>query len=254
MTQERRVRLDVLLVERGLAESRTRAQRAINEGKIRVDGEVQQRPGVLVRADAVLEVIEPLSPYVSRGALKLDHAIERFRINVRDRVALDVGASTGGFTQVLLLRGASRVFAVDVGTGQLHERLREDPRVVSLERCDIRDVAPGDLVPTPSLAVIDVSFISLTHILPKVATLLTPDGEAIALVKPQFEVGPGHVGKGGIVRDHARRLQALQDVIAAAERVGFCSLAHCDSPITGGSGNHEFLLHLRLRRTSAGSK
>lgn len=239
-----RVRLDQLLVTRGMAMSRTRARAAILEGKIQVNGEVQLKPGFAVDPGADIRLIEPLMPFVSRGALKLQRALDTFNIKVKGQVALDVGASTGGFTQVLLVQGARLVYAVDVGTGQLHPSLRGDPRVVSLEGVHVREMDPGSLLPSPTLVVIDVSFISLKLVLPSIVRLVPLGADVIALVKPQFEVGPRGIGKGGIVKDPSLREQAVCDVIKEAERLGFRCAGHAESPITGGDGNQEFLLYL----------
>ena len=181
---------------RGLVDTRTRARQAIIEGKIAVDGEVQLRPGVRVDPGALISVVSPLMHYVSRGALKLQAALDGFGIAVAGRVALDVGASTGGFTQLLLERGAARVYAVDVGRGQLHDILRSDPRVVAMEDTDIRQLRVEVLSPRPSLVTVDVSFISLRLVLPSICRLARDGSDVVALVKPQFEVGPGGVGKG----------------------------------------------------------
>lgn len=242
-----KIRLDVLLTQRGIVTSRSRAQEAIRAGKISVNGEVQQRPGFLLQSNADIRVVEPLMPYVSRAALKLEHALDVFAVSVAGRVALDVGASTGGFTQVLLARNANLVFAVDVGTNQLHPTLQGDERIVSLEGVNIRSLEPGSLIPQPSLVVIDVSFISLQLVLPAVIRHVAGEGDIIALVKPQFEVGRRYISKGGIVRDSTRRKQAVHDVMSAAQSAGYELVAKCDSPIQGSDGNHEYLLHLRTR-------
>lgn len=239
-----KVRLDALLVTRGLVDTRTRARQAIIEGKIAVDGEVQLRPGVRVDPGALISVVSPLMHYVSRGALKLQAALDGFGIAVAGRVALDVGASTGGFTQLLLERGAARVYAVDVGRGQLHDILRSDPRVVAMEDTDIRQLRAELLSPRPSLVTVDVSFISLRLVLPSICRLARDGSDVVALVKPQFEVGPGGVGKGGIVRDPKRREDAVEQVLAAAESLGYAVRGRLDSPIRGGDGNQEYLVHL----------
>lgn len=241
-----KVRLDQLVLRRGLVTSRSRARAAILEGKIRVNGEVQLRPGLMVEEDAEVTADGPLMPYVSRGALKLEGALDTFGVPVAGRVALDVGASTGGFTQILLARGAARVYAVDVGTGQLHPTLREDPRVVCLEGVNIRELPPGALVPRPGLVVIDVSFISLKLVLPAVAPLADRPCDVVALVKPQFEVGRAGLGKGGIVKDPALRVQAVDGVVEAALAAGYTYYDRCESPVRGGDGNHEYFVHLGL--------
>lgn len=231
------------MFERGLAESRERARALILAGRVRVDGRPADKPGAAVPEDARVEVLAPL-PFVSRGGLKLRAALEAFGVRPAGRVVLDVGASTGGFTDCLLQAGAARVYAVDVGYGQLDPRLRRDPRVVVLERTNIRNLGRNALVPAPDLATIDVSFISLGLVLPVVATLLDPPREVVALVKPQFEVGKGQVGKGGVVRDPAKHRAVLLRVGAAAGAAGLGPRAVIPSPILGPKGNREFLVHL----------
>lgn len=237
------MRLDVLLLERGLAESRERARALILAGGVRVEGRRADKPGAAVAADARVEVEAPL-PFVSRGGVKLRAALEAFGVRASGRVALDVGASTGGFTDCLLKAGASRVYAVDVGYGQLAARLRADPRVVVLDRTNIRHLRREALEPPPDLAVIDVSFISLALVLPAVAGLLEPPGEVVALVKPQFEVGKGQVGKGGVVRDPAKHRAVLVRVGQAAREAGFEPRALIPSPLLGPKGNREFFVYL----------
>lgn len=241
-----RVRADVLLVSRGLAESRAKARAAIEAGGVTADGAIVEKPSDLLREDAALEATAP-HPWVSRGGVKLAAALDAFGVDPRGRACLDVGASTGGFTDVLLRRGAARVYAIDVGYGQLAWSLRQDPRVVVLERQNVRamDLA---LVPEPAdLAVIDVSFISLTLVLPRVAALLRPPAgkPILALVKPQFEVGREQVGKGGVVRDPDARRGAIDKVAAWAADHGFGVGEVVESPITGPAGNVEYLLLLR---------
>jgi 23S rRNA (cytidine1920-2'-O)/16S rRNA (cytidine1409-2'-O)-methyltransferase len=238
-------RLDKLLVDLGLAPSRERARALILGGKVTVGGLVVDKAGAQV-ADGVEVVLrEADHPYVSRGALKLEKALDAFAVDPRDRVAIDVGASTGGFTDLLLRRGARRVYAVDVGYGQLAWSLRQDARVVVLERENIRYLDPAKIPEACDLAVIDVSFISLTLVLEKVASLLAPGSSILALVKPQFEVGKGEVGKGGVVRDVEKRLGAVAKVAEFARAAGFIVSAPVESPILGPAGNVEFLLHLR---------
>lgn len=234
------MRLDRYLVERGLAESREKAQRLIQSGQVKVAGQVVTKPAHRVPEGAQVEVLSP-ERYVSRGAYKLLGALEAFSLEVKGKVAADIGASTGGFTQVLLERGARRVYAVDVGRDQLHPRLREDPRVVSLEEQDARSL----LLPEPvDLVVMDVSFISSTLLLSKVKELLRPGGEALILVKPQFELGPG-VHKG-VVRDEALRQKALARVREKARELGFQVLGERESPLPGKEGNREFWLWLKV--------
>ena len=236
-------RLDNLLVARGLAPSRARAQAIILAGKVEVGGVAARKAGDRYPVDAAIALREDDHPYVSRGALKLVKGLDAFAIDPAGKAALDVGASTGGFTDVLLRRGARRVYAIDVGYGQLAWSLRNDPRVVVLERANVREL-PDEAVPEPcDLAVIDVSFISLTLVLPHVARLLRgPAGKPIvALVKPQFEVGRDAVGKGGVVRDPEARAGAVAKVAAWAADHGFVVGPHVESPITGPAGNVEYL-------------
>lgn len=245
MPAARRVRLDVAMLERGLAPSRDRARALILAGRVRVDGTVVSKAGTAVRAAATIETIEPDFPWVGRGGIKLAHALDVFRITVDGREALDIGASTGGFTDVLLSRGAVRVVALDVGHGQLDWRLRKDPRVVVLEHRNARELTLAWLPGPVDVVTIDVSFISLRLVLPPVPAVLRPGADLVALVKPQFEAGRDDVGKGGIVRDPAVH-QAVQERVAdAARQCGLVPVAFTPSPITGATGNQEFLLHLK---------
>ncbi len=239
-----RQRLDLLLVEKGLAESRERARRLIMAGEVTLAGEPVDKPGRLVAADADLAVRAHM-PYVSRGGLKLAAALDAFGLDVTGVTALDVGASTGGFTDCLLQRGAARVFAVDVGYGQLAWTLRNDPRVVPIERTNIRYLAelPGAVL--AELAVIDASFIGLALVLPATVRLLVPEGAIVALVKPQFEAGRGNVGAGGVVRDPAVHKRVLEEVSAMAGQNGLVVGGLSVSPAPGPAGNIEFLLLLR---------
>lgn len=243
----RPVRIDVLLVQRGLAESRTKAQALVMAGAVVVGEARVDKPGALVDPAAPVRLKEGAAPqrYVSRGALKLEGGLSAFPIDPRGRICADLGASTGGFTDLLLQRGAARVYAVDVGYGQLHPRLRGDPRVVVRERENARELTAGALGEPVDLVVGDLSFISLRLVLPAMKAILRPGGEAILLVKPQFEVGKGEVGKGGVVRDDAKRRAALEAVAAAARALGFEVLGHAESPIEGPAGNREWLLALR---------
>ena len=246
----RRQRADLLLVERGLAASRTQAQALVMAGAV-VAGESRvEKPGQLLAPDVPLRIKEGAAPqrYVSRGALKLEKALDALPVDPAGLVCADLGASTGGFTDLLLQRGAVRVHAVDVGYGQLHPKLRGDPRVVVHERVNARLLEAGGLGEDLDLVVGDLSFISLRLVLPAVKALLRPDGRAILLVKPQFEVGKGEVGKGGVVREDGKRLAALRGVEAAARELGFEVLGHAESPIAGPAGNREWLLGLRLPR------
>ncbi len=247
---ERR-RLDVLLTERGLCSSRQEAVRLILAGKVRVGSAGADKPGTLVPVDAALEVAGPAHPYVSRGGVKLQHALAVFGVAPRGRICLDVGASTGGFSDCLLQVGARLVIAVDVGYGQLADRLRQDPRVHVLERTNIRHLAPSGLPAAPDLATIDVSFISLTLVLPVVRGLLVPPAEIVALVKPQFEAGRGAVGKGGVVRDPALHRSVLERVAGTAAELGLTVWGLTASPLLGPMGNREFWLHLRPEARAA---
>ena len=243
----RKQRIDLLLVERGLAASRARAQALVMAGAV-VAGEARvDKPGQLVDPALPLRVKEDAAPqrYVSRGALKLEKALDAFAIDPRGRVCADLGASTGGFTDLLLQRGAARVHAVDVGYGQLHPRLRADPRVAVRERQNARYLTPAALGGPVDLVTADLSFISLRLVLPVVKALLRPGGDAVLLVKPQFEVGKGEVGKGGVVRDDAKRRAALEAVEEAARGLGFEVRGEAESPIEGPAGNREWLLALR---------
>jgi 23S rRNA (cytidine1920-2'-O)/16S rRNA (cytidine1409-2'-O)-methyltransferase len=241
-----RQRLDKLVLERGLAPSREKAQALIMAGQVIVDDHVADKAGQQVAVDAEIRVRGETLPFVSRGGLKLRHALDEFAVDVSGLVALDVGASTGGFTDCLLQAGAARVFAVDVGYGQLAWKLQNDPRVISMERTNIRHLTPEQLDGVPDLAVIDASFISLAKVLPATVGLIRPGGRIIALIKPQFEVGRGQVGKGGIVRDPAAHGRAVQGVRQVALELGLTVVGLCDSPITGADGNREFLILLEL--------
>jgi len=239
------VRLDQLLVERGLVPSRARAQSVILAGLVRVEGEVADKAGKAVAPDAAVEIVAAEHPWVSRGGVKLAAALDAFAISPSGKRCLDVGASTGGFTHVLLERGASRVVALDVGRGQLDWSLRQDPRVVVMEGINARFLTPGE-VPGPfDLVSVDVSFISLRLVLPALVPVLAEDGDLVALVKPQFEAGRGQVGKGGVVRDLAVREAAITAVLAAAAALGLSCLGRIPSPIAGPAGNVEELAHLR---------
>ena len=243
----RKQRIDVLLVERGLAASRARAQALVMAGAV-VAGEARvDKPGQLVDPALPLRVKEDAAPqrYVSRGALKLERALAVLPIDPRGKVCADLGASTGGFTDLLLQRGAARVYAVDVGYGQLHARLRGDPRVIVRERVNARHLDAQALGGPVDLVTGDLAFISLRLVLPAVRAILRPGGDAVLLVKPQFEVGKGEVGKGGVVRDDARRIAALEDVKRAAVALGFEVVGSTESPIEGPAGNREWLLALR---------
>ncbi|VEN74449.1 putative rRNA methyltransferase YqxC [Candidatus Desulfarcum epimagneticum] len=234
-------RLDLLILEKGLAGTRRRAQSLIMAGKVRVNDRPADKPGASVDAGASIVVKEKDFPYVGRGGVKLEKALKHFKMDVSEAVCLDVGASTGGFTDCLLQNGASRVFAVDVGYGQLAWKLRQDPRVVVIERTNIRHMAP-DALPSPAdLAVIDVSFISLKIVVPAALKFLKDEGRIIALIKPQFEAGRKNVGKGGVVRDPAVHDQVIQDLLDFFKEKNLSCLPVTDSPILGPKGNKEFL-------------
>jgi 23S rRNA (cytidine1920-2'-O)/16S rRNA (cytidine1409-2'-O)-methyltransferase len=243
-----RERLDVLLVTRELAPSRERAQVLIRAGVVRVNDAPSDKPGTQVPSDARIQILENPIPWVSRGGLKLQGALEQFGVDPTGRTALDIGASTGGFTDVLLHHGAARVLAVDVGYNQLVWKLRNDDRVTVLERVNFRklpELPAWDIVHSahPTLVVCDVSFISLKLILPVAHEVMQHPGDIVTLVKPQFEVGRAEVGKGGIVRDVAARERALSDAVALAEGLGWTVQGTIESPITGTKGNVEYLLH-----------
>lgn len=233
-------RADRLLVERGLFDSRAKAQAAIEAGLVFANGKQVVKASETIAADAAIQA-SPAHPYVSRGGVKLSAALDHFGFDPKCRVCLDVGASTGGFTQVLCERGASKVYAVDVGSGQLHETVRARPEVVSLEQTDIRALAPAQLTPPPDLVVIDVSFISLRLVLPPALALTKRPAQLIALIKPQFEAGRAQL-KRGIVRDTAVHQAVCDDIAAFVTGLGWCVIGIMPSPISGGDGNVEFLL------------
>lgn len=238
------MRLDKALVVRGLCRSRTEAQTFIDAGSVTVNGLPARKASLIVSDTTVLTVTEVSPRWVSRGALKLDAALTEFGIEAAGRAALDVGASTGGFTECLLRRGAASVHAVDVEHGQMVPELAADPRVHSREGVNARTLTPADFPHPFSLIVADLSFISLTLVLPALTPLLTPDGDLVCLVKPQFEVGPAKLGKGGIVRDAKAREEALTRVTLAAQALGLMERGRMTSPIEGSEGNVEFLLWL----------
>jgi len=237
-----RTRLDRLMADRGLVESREKAQALIMAGAVTVGGQKASKPGQPVAEDAVIEVLAR-PPYVGRGGFKLAAALGDFAIDVAGKVCLDIGSSTGGFTDALLQGGAARVHAVDVGAGQLDWRLRSDPRVVVHEGLNARSLAPGDIGEPVDFLCCDVSFISVTLILPAAVAVLRPGGQMVILIKPQFEVGKGQVGKGGIVRDPQLHAAACERVTRAVREFGF-QTAIMDSPILGAEGNKEFLLYV----------
>jgi len=245
-------RLDKLMMERGLTPSRERAQALIMAGQVVVGEHTVDKAGQQVPIDSDIRIKGEILPFVSRGGLKLRKALDEFRIDVSGQVAIDVGASTGGFTDCLLQAGAEKVFAVDVGYGQLAWSLRQDTRVVSMEKTNIRNLLPEHLQQVPDLAVIDASFISLSKVLLPTVSLVKPGGSIIALIKPQFEVGKGEVGKGGIVRDPAAHEKAIEGVRQAALGLGLIVEGLCDSPIKGADGNREFLILLAVPEKTPG--
>jgi 23S rRNA (cytidine1920-2'-O)/16S rRNA (cytidine1409-2'-O)-methyltransferase len=241
----KRERLDLLLVERRLVGSREDGRRRILAGQVLVNEQMVDKAGNLTDVSAEIR-LKSTPPYVSRGGQKLAKALGEFAVQVSGKIALDVGASTGGFTDCLLAHGAAQVFAVDVGYGQLDWKLRNDPRVVVFEKTNIRYLELSQLPRAADLATIDASFISLKLILPQVKTLLVEHGEVVALIKPQFEVGKGKVGKGGVVRAPEEHARVIGEIAAAAVALGFDSLGVTESPLLGPKGNREFLIHLRL--------
>lgn len=239
-------RIDKLLVQRQLTASRERARALILSGRVVVDDQTIDKVGTQVDKEATIRLRGDDLPYVSRGGLKLARALELFDVEVAGRIAIDVGASTGGFTDCLLQHDAARVFSVDVGYGQLAWKLRVDKRVVNLERTNIRNMTPQLLDAVPDLAVIDTSFISLEKVLPATIALLKPGSDIIALIKPQFEVGKGQVGKGGVVRDPEQHARVVENVKSLANQLG-CRIENlCESPVLGSKGNREFLIHLHM--------
>lgn len=239
-------RLDVLLVEQGYAENRTKAQAIIMSGQVYVQGQKADKPGTSFEETVELEVRGAVCPYVSRGGLKLEKALRDFQVDPTGYVCSDSGASTGGFTDCLLQQGASKVFAIDVGYGQLDWKIRSDPRVVVMERTNVRYVTPEQLGEPLDLSVIDVSFISLRIVLPVVKTFLKPAGQVLCLIKPQFEAGKDKVGKKGVVREPETHKEVLDNFVALTQEIGFKILGLTFSPVKGPEGNIEFLAHLTL--------
>ncbi|HXG66529.1 MAG TPA: TlyA family RNA methyltransferase [Blastocatellia bacterium] len=238
-------RLDKIVVERGLAESRARAQAMILAGQVLVAGQRADKPGQMISPDAEIRIKGETLRYVSRGGLKLEAALHEFGIDPAGKTCIDIGASTGGFTDCLLQHGAARVYAVDVGHNQLAWRIRRDPRVVVIEGQNARNLVPDQFPVRFDIATIDVSFISLSRIFPVVRPILAESGDCVALVKPQFEVGKGEVGRGGIVADPAKHRRVLLEIKDAARNAGLAAVGVIPSPILGAEGNREFLLHLR---------
>jgi 23S rRNA (cytidine1920-2'-O)/16S rRNA (cytidine1409-2'-O)-methyltransferase len=243
----KRERLDKVLVDRGLVKSRERARALIMEGRVIVGGQRIAKPGTMVASASDIVLKGNDVPYVSRGGVKLEAALDFFRIDTAGKVAMDIGCSTGGFTDCLLKRNVLKVYAVDVGYGQFDWSLRNDPRVVLMEKTNIRYIERGAVPDVIDLAVIDVSFISLLKVLPRVLEFLGEDGDVLALIKPQFEVGRGMVGKGGIVRDEEKRVAALESVREGAEAIGFRAVGVVESPIQGRKGNREYFIHMERK-------
>ena len=243
----KRARLDSLLIQRGLVSARDEGRRRILAGEVLVKDQSVTKAGALVDKDAPIRLKGKATPYVSRGGSKLERALEEFEVKAEGVIALDVGASTGGFTDCLLTRGARRVYAVDVGYGQLDWKLRNDPRVVVMEKKNIRYLQPEELPEQPRLAVVDVSFISLRLVLPKVKDLLAEGGVILALIKPQFEVGKGKVGKGGVVRSPEEHDRVILEVKETAEAIDLEVSGVTESPLLGPKGNKEFFIYLVKR-------
>jgi len=246
-TPMKKERLDRMLFDKGLVESREKAKALILAGSVSVNGIVIDKAGAQVRPDDVLTLASKM-PYVSRGGLKLEQAIKEFSLDVKEKVAMDVGASTGGFTDCLLQNGAIKVYAVDVGYGQIDLKLRNDNRVSVIEKTNIRYLERTAVQDNIDIATIDVSFISLLKVIPKVLEFLKPGGEIVALIKPQFEAGRKDVGKGGVVKDESVHLQVIEDIKTGSEAMGLEILGTTTSPIKGPKGNVEFLIHMRKPR------
>lgn len=238
-------RLDKIIIARKLVTTRVRAEEIIKNHGVLVNGKLINKPGKKIPNDAKIDLLSEEFPYVSRGALKLKKALEAFNMDVKNKTCLDIGASTGGFTQVLLEQGANKVFAVDVGSNQLHASLLQEPKIVNLEKTHVRELTPDLITDTCQILVVDVSFISLEKIFPFVHTFVEEGGEAAILVKPQFEVGKDNVGKGGIVKDKTLYPKVIENIQSLALTNQFEYINHIDSPILGGDGNREFLMHLR---------
>lgn len=238
-----KVRLDQLLLKKGITDSREKARALIIEGKVIVNGNKVEKPGSMVDENSEITLCGDTLPYVSRGGLKLEHAIKYFSIEVKDKVAMDIGASTGGFTDCLLKHGAKRVYAIDVGYGQLAWKLRTDPRVIAIERTNIRYMERERIPESVDIATIDVSFISLKLVIPKVLEFLKPRGEMVALIKPQFEVGKGEIEKGGIVRSEEKRVKVVENMKNFFESLSLKVIGVVESPIKGQKGNIEYLIY-----------
>jgi 23S rRNA (cytidine1920-2'-O)/16S rRNA (cytidine1409-2'-O)-methyltransferase len=238
-----KVRIDQLLYKRALTESREKARALILEGKVIVNGQKVEKPGTMVNQNAEITICGETLPYVSRGGLKLEKALKEFAIDVKDKVAMDVGASTGGFTDCLIQHGAKKVYSVDVGYGQLAWELRTDPRVVPIEKTNIRYMPKEKIPEEVDIVTVDVSFISLRLVIPKILEFLKPDGEIIALIKPQFEAGKGEVPKGGVIKDPEKRARIVQEIKQFFESLNVKIVGIIPSPIPGQKGNIEFLLY-----------
>ena len=246
-----KIRLDQLIFQRGLTDSREKARALIIEGKVIVNGQKLEKPGTMVKESSEIKICGETLRYVSRGGLKLEHAIREFSISVKDKVAMDVGASTGGFTDCLLQHGAKKIYAIDVGYGQLAWKLRIDPRVVPIERTNIRYLSKDRIPEDIDIATVDVSFISLKLVIPKVLEFLKPEGEIITLIKPQFEVGRNDVDKGGIVKDPEKRKKAVEEIKKFFETLNLKVIGVIESPIRGQKGNIEHLIYAKLTDNSS---
>jgi 23S rRNA (cytidine1920-2'-O)/16S rRNA (cytidine1409-2'-O)-methyltransferase len=242
---QKKRRVDMVMVERGLAPTRAKAQALIMARRVQLNGAFVDKPGTPVAAEAEITITELEHPYVGRGGVKLQKALTHFGIELRDKICADLGASTGGFTDVMLRAGAGKVYAIDVGYGQLDMSLRSDPRVVIRERMNARYLERSDFYETADFVSVDVSFISLRLVLPRVLQFLSQQGDIVVLIKPQFEVGKGEVGKGGVVRDEARRAAAREGILEFARSLALEVRGWIESPIRGAAGNVEYLAHLR---------
>ena len=238
-------RLDKLLVERGLVQSRERARALIMEGRVTVDGQTFEKPGTLVKMDAHLQIQGEDLPYVSRGGLKLEAALKGFSVDPEGKVVIDVGASTGGFTDCVLQKGAKKVYAIDVGYGQLAWKLQRDPRVINLERRNVRYLKREEVPEEADLILVDTSFISVEKFLPHLVGFLKEEGDLLCLIKPQFEVGKGEVGKGGVVRDSKLHQKVVDRISQCSRELGFTAQGIIESPLLGPKGNKEFFIHLK---------
>lgn len=245
------MRLDLYLFENGYAKSRTEAKNLIQDGAVKLSGKTVTKPSLEVEADAQIEILREASKYVSRGGYKLEGALEAFKASPKGKLCIDIGASSGGFTDCLLQNGAERVIAIDSGTMQLVDSLRRDSRVTVRENFNARYMTKSDLEFTPNFAVMDVSFISATYIIPAIFSVLSENSDFICLVKPQFEVGRSNLGKGGIVKSEKNREMALTKVIEFAKITGFEYISYIDSPILGGDGNKEYLVHFKKNERRA---